>query len=56
MSSCMDTVTVARSFHVISTADINFGRKREYLYISGEEPNELIMMHLFYEREFRVLM
>jgi hypothetical protein len=44
-------ITDARSFHVISIADffkdINFGHKREYLYLSGEELNELITTHLF---------
>jgi hypothetical protein len=44
-------ITDARSFHVISIADffkdINFGHKREYLCLSGEELNELITTHLF---------
>jgi hypothetical protein len=44
-------ITDARSFHVISTVDfstdINFGHKREYLYFSGEELKELIMMQFF---------
>ena len=52
-----------RSFHVISrvdfSTDINFGQKREYLYFSGEELKELIVMQFFINeqgREFRVLM